>query len=113
MVLALQLQPLMTRSAIGMQPLLATAVASQTSPHKEEAHKGVPKRSRTELKASLKDAIRVENEKRLKEQRRKSKPEISLAHVWQFFEAYVMARLQQYAICTLCLQQENTDRAEI
>lgn len=74
---------------------------------------GSPKRSRTELKSQYKDALRVEKEKRLKEHRRKSKPDNSSAHVWQFFEVYVMARLQQYAICTLCLQQENYDRAEI
>lgn len=68
-------------------------------PEGEESSQWSPKRNMTKLRTNFKDAIRVKG-KRLKENRRNSKPGNS-SRVWLFFDVHILARLQKYAICTL------------
>lgn len=49
----------------------------------------------------------------MKKERRKSKPSGASAPSWEHFECYMAGRLKDYAICKLCMEQEEFERAEI
>ena len=68
---------------------------------------------RTELQARLREKLRTEKSLRLKTQLRKSKPAGASAYHWAYFQCYVQVHLKMYAICNLCWEQQEIDRADI
>lgn len=70
-------------------------------------------RPEAETLAQQKDRLRREKEWRLKNEPRKDKPANASAYHWAYFECYVKGSLQTLAICKLCWEQQELDRAEI
>ncbi|CAN0279043.1 unnamed protein product [Ectocarpus sp. 4 AP-2014] len=60
-----------------------------------------------------KKELREEKIKRVKTEHRKSKPAAATAVCWKHFGTYVRGALRKYAICNLCIQQQEWERAEI
>ncbi|CAM9932932.1 unnamed protein product, partial [Scytosiphon promiscuus] len=57
--------------------------------------------------------VRQEKLQRVNHELRKSKPSSASAFCWKYFQCYVSARLKKYAICTLCMEQQELERSEI
>ena len=60
-----------------------------------------------------KSRLRAEKLERVKNQLRKSKPAGATAPSWAYFESYVSGSLREYALCKLCVDQQEFERAEI
>lgn len=71
----------MARSVGKIRPLVAISRGLSHEPEEKEISQRSPRRSRAKLRTKLKDTIRAEKEKRLKEKHRKIKPENSSVHV--------------------------------
>ncbi|CAM9856578.1 unnamed protein product [Ectocarpus sp. 12 AP-2014] len=56
---------------------------------------------------------REEKLERMTKQPRKSKPPGASAPSWAYFECYALGRFKEYAVCTLCVQQNEFERSEI
>ena len=69
--------------------------------------------NRAESAALLKQGLRDEKHARLKTSSKQSKPSGASAYAWVYFQTYVQMRLQCYAICRLCMEQQQFDRAEV
>ena len=59
------------------------------------------------------NTLRQEKLQRVSNQLRKSKPDGASAPSWKYFECYVLGSLNKYAVCTLCIEQQELERAEI
>ena len=59
------------------------------------------------------NTLRQEKMQRVSNQLRKSKPDGASAPSWKYFECYVLGSLNKYAVCTLCIEQQELERAEI
>lgn len=60
-----------------------------------------------------KSKLREEKLERVMKQLRKSQPSGASAPSWAYFESYVSGRLREYAVCTLCVKQQEFERSEI
>ena len=66
-----------------------------------------------ELKQSLKETQRLAKVHRVQTETRRSKPTGASAYCWKYFECYAKPQLKAYAVCKLCVDQQELERAEI
>lgn len=65
------------------------------------------------VQVKSKEADRLARLKRVQTEQRKSKPSGASAYSWTYFQVYTKAQYKAFALCKLCLEQQEFCRAEI
>ena len=92
---------------------LQPPMAGLPKPPRPRAMSVSKKMSPAASRALAHNTLRQDKLQRVSNQLRKSKPDGAFAPSWKYFECYVLGSLNKYAVCTLFIEKQELERADI